>query len=485
MYKNSSTAINGLIQGAYNTVNNIFHTGYDAVGNVTKVIQKLIPDTVKNNTSLIDDQKEYKTSLERIKIERERLKHQAETDAKFLEFREKEIQLQEKELQLKELFLDRKLSLIQKYHEENIQLKLQEFQNHWDVHHLPFILSREETQKLFFPKSYTFWILLSPPKIENNIPEFQSLCTQLEDRINSTIKKYYYLGASRLYPIGFRQIFDRPIEKIQAVHARELLTPVPTLILSSVVTEREVYMTLTLPNSTHSNNTEIDDQQISFPSWDWEEIKASLESTGQDSKVSIHNIKELIAIIHTILAIYSCDIYCLNIDPYHAPKFYDFLQDSDVPEKFHEWVAPFKTSLQQLQESSIKKLSPSNNANNIYTSDWEYMPAIITVMGIIFVIGSMLNSNLFHISSKIEAVSANKKITRNSKVLGVVKANHFGYNAVILRSLPSIKSKEISKLINDEHVALSELSNDGQWRKVTTNNGLSGWVWAKSVREKK
>ncbi|MBE9049008.1 SH3 domain-containing protein [Nostocales cyanobacterium LEGE 11386] len=486
MYKNSSTWVNGLIQGANNTVNNIFHTGHEVVASITYLMRSLIPSSIQNNTNLLEVQNKYKVSLERLKIEQEVLKHQIETDGKLIELRNKEIELQKKALDLQQRFLSYKLSLIRQHHAENVQLKLQEFQNHWDVHRLPFSLSREETQKLFFPRIDRFWILLSPPKIENNIPEFRSLYAKVEDKIGSVIKKYYST-ASDLYPVGFRQIFARPIDKIQAVHARDLLDPVPTLILSSIITEREVYMTLTLPNSVYSNNSGSDDKQISLPSWDWEQIKASLESTAPNSKENIHSIKELIAIIHAILAIYFCDVYCLSIDPYHTPKFFDFLQDSEFPEAFQKWVEPYQNSLLQLQESLRIKISSSNNTNNIGINNWKYTPAILTAIGVIFLLG-MCNSISSHNSSEVEAVNASKKvakISRNSGKSGVIKANYSGYTGVVLRVSPSIKAKEVSKLPNDEDVTLWELSDDGQWRKVTTNDGLSGWVWAKSVREKK
>jgi hypothetical protein len=479
MYNNSSTWINGLVQGANNTVTQIFHTGYEAVASLTNFIRHLIPDSVQRDASLLAALNQYKTSLKRIDIEREKLKHIVRTDAKYIELREKEIELQGRELELKRWFYNQKLSLIQKHHEESVQLKLQEFQNNWDVHRSFFSLSREDTQKLF-QTSGKFWILLSPPKIETSVPGFESLCTKVEHSINQTVSNYY-LTASNIYPIGFRQIFDRPITAFEAVHTREFLAPVPTLILSSVVTEHEVYMTLTFPNPIDSYNDSSNDKQISLPSWNWEEMKVSLESTGKSSQDSIHAINSLIAIIHTILAVYFCDIYCLSIDPYHEPKLFDFLQNSGFSEAFQKLVEPYQTYLRQLQESLRRRLSSSPN----YDINFKTVAALI-VLGIMFLLG-MCNSNPSHNSPEVAAVNKSKKIVKKSSksgIPGIIKANSSGYNAVVLRAAPSVKAKEVSKLLNGTDATLWEFSDDNQWRRVTTLNKLSGWVWAKSVQEK-
>ena len=66
---------------------------------------------------------------------------------------------------------------------------------------------------------------------------------------------------------------------------------------------------------------------------------------------------------------------------------------------------------------------------------------------------------------------------------GVIKVNISGNNAANLRLTPNRNSKKVgSPLLNGTRVTLGELSRDRQWRRVTTQDRRSGWVWAEFVQ---
>ena len=218
-YSSQGKWIHGLVQGANNTVVNIFNAGFHALENVLNpVFKSMIPESVRNNSSLLQDQDHYLLKQEEIRIEQARLNHEIHSNEQFVEIERKKNELREKEIDLKKWFFDKKLKLIQDFQTETVQLKLQEFQANWDNYHLPFLLSRDETQKLFFQRSDKFWILLAPPRILCDVADFRSLDTQIEHRLEDLVNKHY-LSNRIPYPVGCRKIFRDPIERIQAIHA--------------------------------------------------------------------------------------------------------------------------------------------------------------------------------------------------------------------------------------------------------------------------
>ena len=62
---------------------------------------------------------------------------------------------------------------------------------------------------------------------------------------------------------------------------------------------------------------------------------------------------------------------------------------------------------------------------------------------------------------------------------GIIQVNLPDKRPVNLRSAP--KGKVIGTLKNGTHVTLETLNSNRQWRKVTTQDGKSGWVWAEFV----
>lgn len=368
-------------------------------------------------------------------------------------------------------------------------MKCSQFQANWDNYHLPFLLSRDETQKFFSQRSDKFWILLAPPRIRCDVADFSSLDTQIEHRLEYLVNKHY-LSNRIPYPVGCRKIFRDPIERIQAIHASELLAPIPTLVLHSVVTDQEVFITVTCPRSTDPNYQNSPDNQISLPSWNWELIKDSLEQQGQSDKESIRCIKELIIAFHIVIAIYFLDLYCLNLDPYHQPKLFDFLKESDFPEALMHWVKPYHDSLLQIQEDVRPRRTLETARNNstsysnythTYSDDGGCSP-IIAIGIVIVLLFAFLGHNLSKSGSSVNTSDRGNNSQQRAKS-GVIQNSRPGKNAASLRVAPDQNSKAITKLLNGTSVVLGEVNSDGTWQKVTTKDGKSGWVWAEFIQQ--
>jgi hypothetical protein len=481
-YSTQGKWIYGLVQGANNTVVNIFHTGFQALASILDPVFKgMMPESARNDLSLLQVQDHYLIEQEKLKIERARLRYEISSTEQIIEIRRREVELQEREFNLKNWFFGNKLRLIQECHAESVQLKLQEFQVSWDVYHLPFLLSREETQKLFFQRIDKFWILLAPPKVLCDISDFRSLDTQIEHRLEDLINRYYLSGRIP-YPVGCRKIFRESIERIQAIHTRELLSPIPTLVLHSVVTDQEVFITVTCPRSVDTEHHDLSEYQVSLPSWDWELIKDTLELQGQSSRDSVRCIKELIIAFHVVIALYFSDLYCLNLDPYHDPKLFNFLNESEFPEALQQWVQPYKDSLLEVQEYVRQRVlkTPQNNTYtqaSAYTSSdgWESYAPIIGI-GIVIAILFGFCSQIPSTVSPSDA-SGGGIVETEQGTPGIIRVDSRG---VYLRTTPN--GQIVDTLHNGTRINVLGSNNNDHWHQVTTQDGRSGWVWAEFVQ---
>ena len=492
-YSSEGGWIQGLVQGANNTVVNIFHSGFQALSNVLEpVFKSFIAESVGNDPSLVKIQDQYLVASEQLRLERERLKYEISASDRHLELREQE-------LNLKSWFFSSKLKVIQNCHDEAVKLRLQELQSNWDIQHLPFLLSREETQKQFFQRSEKFWVLLSPSKIICEIQDFRSLDVQIENRLENFVNEYY-LSEQIPFPVGCRKIFKEPLEKQQAIHARELLYPVPTLTLQSTITDDEFYITITCPASIDSSYRSSFENQVTLPAWNWESIKQRLELQGKSSRDSIRHIKELIVAFHIVISLYFFDLYCLQIDPYHDLKLLRFLSESAFSEALHQWGEPYKKSLLEFRESVRQKnqqvpacdaADPQENT----TDHASYSNSFVDDTGgcIAPIAGAVALAMFLGFCSQIPSGTNPSQteqdiILPNNALSGAGRRNARGTPGIIvvppegvnLRGTPN--GQIVGKLYDGNRIVAFESDDSNQWLRVEAQDGSSGWVWSEFVR---
>lgn len=493
-YNAEGKSINGFVQGENNTVTNIFSLGFEALNeSLKRVFYSFIPESVKKETSIVNAEKEYLTKLEELELEREKLNIQIISNEQILEIENSKIEIQKQEHNLKHWFFGSKLNLIRECHAESVQLKLQEFQVNWDINHLPFFFSREETQNIFFQEGYKLWVLLAPPKIECDIPAFKSLDTKIKRKLKSLIKKYYIPGYMRS-PVGFKKVFKEPIEDEHALQTRELLAPIPTLIINSEITDQEVFITVTFPVPIDSDYNYLPENQVSLPSWEWELIYERLKFQDQSDKRRINFIQEIIVALHAVIVLYFSDLFCININPYHSPKLIDFLDEpnSNLKEYLCKWAKPYKDSLLEIRKSEIEKLeaqkynepevlqTPQNDSHSAsfdnqisYFYQDSISPISIGIGGFIALIFFGL------VVSSPNNIDANRCNISNSgrESIGITQV---GLDMLNLRNSPN--GQEIAKLQDGICIQVLGLSGDGNWYQVKTQDRVLGWVYAKHVK---
>jgi len=351
--------------GENNTIIQIIHSGAELVKGVAgHIFQNLFPKTAQTEIELMRDQSEF--LKRRVEIEQQRVHiesqllvleeskflYQQYTDAENVIRQEKMLVLQEQrnnlyreEVAIKKEFYNSLVGLMQQHQQELLRVKAEELQDKWDIYNLPFRFRREETLA-FLQSGPGLLILLAPPQIPGDIQGFAGhLEAEVEEALRETINTYYTsVGAS--HPVEFYQIFKRPIENVEAIHARELILR-PTLILSSRITDQNVYITVTYPVEQNMSRRNLSSSQLVLKTWNWEEVVEQLEGSGKTKREAIRVIRELITIFHILIAAYFSDLYFLAFDPLYEPRLFQLIKE--FPPRVQEWLRPYKHYLEQTQ----------------------------------------------------------------------------------------------------------------------------------------
>lgn len=351
--------------GKNNTIFQVFTSGAEiAKGIAGRLLRRMIPiafeddyELLKERNNLIKKEIEIKQRRvnideERFKLEKDKFKHlvstaleQAARDSKLINLKEEENNLLKEEIECKRSFYTAMLQKFSQYQQTLIQLKAAEIQANWDLHHLPLLISREEIQR-GFQRGIGLLILLAPPKVPEGVQGFSNyLEKEVEEALRDVIQ-FYYSPEKTIYPVDFCKIFKRHIEDVEATNIQKLFVR-PTLILSSTVTDHRVYFTVTYPINGDEDNSSVFGNQYRLPSWNWEELASEIQTQGHNKVASIRAVREVIVIMHVVVAIYFSDLYYLSFDPFHDPKLILFTKE--LPQSMQVWLEPYCASLSQIQ----------------------------------------------------------------------------------------------------------------------------------------
>jgi len=285
--------------------------------------------------------------LEKKKIAYQQLKDEEKAlqQQKLIELKEQENEIYKKEIELRENFYNSFIDALQVYHQSLLKLKGEELQSRWDVQNLPFYFSREETRRMV-ESGTGLLVLMAPPELPVEIREFaSSLETEVEEALHDAMIRHYSKGDSAL-SVEFLCLFKRPIKPMEALHARGLFIR-PTLILSSIVTDQGVHITVTCPSNPNDPQKRITDHQYRLKPWDWKEIAEQLEKEGKTRREALSVVFELISVLHVLIASYFSDVYFLSFDPFHEPRLYDLIKE--FPSVIQARLQPYQESLRVMQ----------------------------------------------------------------------------------------------------------------------------------------
>ncbi|MGF1675664.1 MAG: SH3 domain-containing protein [Rivularia sp. (in: cyanobacteria)] len=517
-FNQSKQSVSSQFNAVRDIVNNYIHPPIETIkaawSFTSKCFHSMLPDLGKtySKTVQFEDDQNNKEIIHKILEAQNRCIQLKEEENKF---KKEDIKLKEVEIKLKEIenelkleenklrqekfdweksVVQENLELIRRSHVIDLEQKRKELQSEMDWHYLPLQGCREDIIEFLFQEDGKFIIIPSPPEIlRDDIQAFKSLKAEIPPKLKRFIEKYY--GGVTESVISCKNIFNNHIEDVSAATVGKFISPIPTLIFHSKVTNQKVFISITLtcpsveriPSQTQTSENQytIRNQQETFllPEWNWMELKKELESQGQDFDTSTQTILDLITNIHLIVTLYFSDLYYLNLNPNHSPKLFEFIDETDFPDSLREWTRPLQNSLEDTQKQiqaeldKIRALQTTNVKKN-HASQTE-----LTAIPIVFGLGLALLigvSNQQSPNITTGNIDNQNWIEQGQNRTGIIQVNRPSNNPVNLRVTPN--GKVIRKLQNGTPVIIGKFSNDGQWLHITTKDEKSGWVWAKFVQ---
>ncbi|MEG5043127.1 WD40 domain-containing protein [Microcoleus sp. B4-C1] len=237
--------------------------------------------------------------------------------------------------------------LMREFQSEAIRVKLSQIQTLWDKDNWFSNLSRQETEQILQQQQHRLLLLVAPAKISQDCPDSfrHNLNIELPAKLRAFLNQHYPPHGD-LCPVQFYgDYFKKSISDIDVERLQTVLSPVPTAILYSDISDYEVNF--------HVGFWGVINQSVSLVAmqpWNWEEVYQQLEAEGKDRKLSLRIIRQIIVTIHKLLAAFLADLYYLNIDFTHEPQLFT-LEAEFAQEWFSkDWAKPYIETLKEIQE---------------------------------------------------------------------------------------------------------------------------------------
>ncbi|MFM9267069.1 WD40 repeat domain-containing protein [Tychonema sp. BBK16] len=237
--------------------------------------------------------------------------------------------------------------LMREFQAEAIRLKLSEIQSLWDRDNWFSNLSRQETEQILQQQQHRLLLLVAPAKISEDCPDSfrNNLNIELPAKLRAFLSQHYPQHGD-LCPVQFYgDYFKKPISDIDVERLQTVLSPVPTAILYSDISDYEVNF--------HIGFWGVINQSVSLVTmqpWNWEEVYHQLKVEGKDEKLSLRIVRQIIVTIHKLLAAFLADLYYLNIDFTHEPQLFNLNAEFAQEWFSQDWALPYIETLKEIQQ---------------------------------------------------------------------------------------------------------------------------------------
>jgi WD domain, G-beta repeat len=237
--------------------------------------------------------------------------------------------------------------LMREFQAEAVRVKLSEIQTLWDKDNWFSNLSRQETEQILQQQQHRLLVLVSPAKISADCPDSfrHNLNLELPAKLRIFLNQYYPQHGD-LCPVQFYgDYFKQAISDIDVERLQTVLSPVPTAILYSDISDYEVNFHVGFWGVIGQNVS-----VIAMQPWNWEEVYHQLEAEGKNQKVSLRIIRQIIVTIHKLLAAFLADLYYLSIDFTHEPQLFNLYEELAKEWLSQEWMVPYIEALRDIQQ---------------------------------------------------------------------------------------------------------------------------------------
>jgi WD40 repeat protein len=237
--------------------------------------------------------------------------------------------------------------LMREFQAEAIRMKLNEIQTIWDRDNWFSNLSRQETEQILQQQQHRLLLLVSPAKISEDCPDSfrHNLNIELPAKLRSFLSQHYPQHGD-LCPVQFYgDYFKKPISDIDVERLQTVLSPVPTAILYSDISDYEVNFHVGFWGVINPNVS-----LVAMQPWNWEEVYHQLEAERKDDKLNLRIIRQIIVTIHKLLAAFLADLYYLNIDFTHEPQLFNLKAEFAQEWFSQDWELPYIETLKEIQQ---------------------------------------------------------------------------------------------------------------------------------------
>ncbi len=259
--------------------------------------------------------------------------------SQLVELKNRELRLNQQLAREEQAFRARESTLyrdlLRELKEKEIDVKLQEIQTQWDAieKNWPSRLNRRDTEELLLKgrQQYPLLVLVAPPNISRSCPaSFQdNLPQELRNHLKQFVREQY--AESSLYPVEFYgDYFNRDIFDIDVKQLKNVLSPLPSVVIYCDITDREVYFHVGIWGWIDVEPVEI----ASIP-WNWREERKRLEAQGEDAEECLYQLRLQILNMYKVLVGFFADWYYLNLDRNYSPHLSQLAVEFPA-----EWLSP-------------------------------------------------------------------------------------------------------------------------------------------------
>ncbi|MGD1716469.1 serine/threonine protein kinase, partial [Dapis sp. BLCC M172] len=326
------------------------------VKSFTEALFKKVTKPQKSSSSSSAILQQTKEQAKWIEAQSEYLKRREEREKLALAFKYKELQLQQQDLEDRRELARLQRELMRELHAQAVEVQLTEIQTIWDLENWFSKLSRQETEDILRKgqQQYRLLVLASPPDISEDCPKSfrNNLKIDIQNDLKEFLHQYYPLnpetGNFSPCPVKFYgDYFKEPIFDARVEQLHKLLAPVPTVVLYSQISDYKVNF--------HIGYWGLYDDEVSLlpmKAWNWKKAWQELEKAGVDNDESLLIIRQIIVMVHKLLATFVADLYYLYIDAtasYESRLFE--LEGEFAQERFpQELVRDYIEMLRQVQQ---------------------------------------------------------------------------------------------------------------------------------------
>ncbi len=361
--------------------------------------------------------------------------------AQLVDLKNRELRLTQQLAREEQIFRARESELyrdlLRELKTQEIDVKLREVQTHWDAieKNWPSRLNRHDTEELLLKgrNQYPLLLLVAPPNISRSCPaSFQdNLPQELRNHLKQFVREQY--AENSLYPVEFYgDYFNRDIFDIDVKQLKNVLAPLPSVVIYCDITDREVYFHVGIWGW-----IDVEPVEIASMPWNWREERKRLEAQGEEVEECLYQLRLQILNMYKVLAAFLADWYYLNLDRNYSPHLLQI--QSDFPS---EWL----TSQLELLEAVYHH----NQAWNAYDSGLQALRLKLATQAVSYFEQALQLSKEFpeaHLLLGIALCEAGNYAAAEQQLAGVLAVQPQESIALNYYGLSLLKSGQLDKAL--------------------------------------